>query len=382
MNQKTVPFANLILAFWLVITLSAAAVTLLTPGQTVSPHSDIMKQASELSATCMEEIKNYKIEHRSGLSPDDKLQTGMIGLEEITSITTTNGILESKRTSTNPNWAAVYISMYDRAGLSEGDSVLFIFSGSFPALNLMAMVSAQVYGLKPYVMAGIGASNYGANDPEFTFFDMAEHLYKVGLLTHRIDVVSLGGSNDIGEDFLSAEETTEIISRIKASGITYLYEPDYRKNIDARLDLIRENIPDVKFAVNVGGSMVGLGSGNSAIIETGYFSAKRASMGLTSLKNRRNDKMGLLGCMQAIGLPTASMLNIRGLAATYELPYDPSVAPTIGQGNSYFATTYNLTVAYIALSLSVVIAICYIILKKHFAAERKKDERNYILCRR
>lgn len=382
MNQKTVPFANLILAFWLVITLSAAAVTLLTPGQTVSPHSDLMKQASELSATCMEEIKNYKIEHRSGLSPDDKLQTGMIGLEEITSITTTNGILESKRTSTNPNWAAVYISMYDRAGLSEGDSVLFIFSGSFPALNLMAMVSAQVYGLKPYVMAGIGASNYGANDPKFTFFDMAEHLYKVGLLTHRIDVVSLGGSNDIGEDFLSAEETAEIISRIKASGVTYLYESDYRKNIDARLDLIRENIPDVKFAVNVGGSMVGLGSGNSAIIETGYFSAKRASMGLNSLKNRRNDKMGLLGCMQAIGLPTASMLNIRGLAATYELPYDPSVTPTIGQGNSYFATTYNLTVAYIALSLSVVIAICYIILKKHFAAERKKDERNYILCRR
>lgn len=382
MNQKTVPFANLILAFWLVITLSAAAVTLLTPGQTVSPHSDLMKQASELSATCMEEIKNYKIEHRSGLSPDDKLQTGMIGLEEITSITTTNGILESKRTSTNPNWAAVYISMYDRAGLSEGDSVLFIFSGSFPALNLMAMVSAQVYGLKPYVMAGIGASNYGANDPKFTFFDMAEHLYKVGLLTHRIDVVSLGGSNDIGEDFLSAEETAEIISRIKASGVTYLYESDYRKNIDARLDLIRENIPDVKFAVNVGGSMVGLGSGNSAIIETGFFSAKRASMGLNSLKNRRNDKMGLLGCMQAIGLPTASMLNIRGLAATYELPYDPSVTPTIGQGNSYFATTYNLTVAYIALSLSVVIAICYIILKKHFAAERKKDERNYILCRR
>ncbi len=382
MNQKSVPFANLILAFWLVITLSAAAVTLLTPGQDVSPHSDMMKQASELSVKCMEEIKNYKIEHRDGLSPDDKLQTGMIGLEEITSITTTNGILESKRTSTNPNWAAVYISMYDRAGLSDGDSVLFIFSGSFPALNLMAMVSAQVYGLKPYVMAGIGASNYGANDPKFTFFDMAEHLYKVGLLTHRIDVVSLGGSNDIGDDFLSAEDTANIVSRIKASGVTYLYEPDYRKNIDARLDLIREHIPDVKFAVNVGGSMVGLGSGNSAIIETGYFSAKRASLGLISLKNRRNDNMGILGCMQAIGLPTASMLNIRGLAATYELPYDPSVTPTIGQGNSYFATTYNLTVAYIALSLSVVIAICYIILKKHFAAERKKDERNYILCRR
>ena len=42
----------------------------------------------------------------------------------------------------------------------------------------------------------------------------------------------------------------------------------------------------------------------------------------------------------------------------------------------------NKWMMLLALSLSVVIAICYIILKKHFAAERKKDERNYILCRR
>lgn len=382
MNEKKVPFGDLILTFWMIITLSAAAITLFTPQQSVSPHSDMMKYATELAAECMDEIKQYKIDNLGGLSESDKLQTGMIGSGDETSITTTLGILEAKRTSTNPNWAAVYISMFDRAGLKSGDQVLLVFSGSFPALNLMAMVSAQVYGLKTYVMTGIGSSYYGANDPEFTFFDMAEYLHSKGKLTHGVDLVSLGGNNDIGDDFKSDEDKKAIVSRINNSGVTFLYESDFRKNVDARLKLIAENIPDVKFAVNVGGSMVGLGCSSSAIIDTGYFNAKRATMSLSSLSYRKNDDWGLLSCMQAIGIPTASMLNIRGLAATYGLPYDPSEAPTVGQGNAYFNTAYNLTMAYVALALSVAIGICYFVIKKHFGTERKKDERNYILCRR
>lgn len=380
--KSRVPFAGWILAFWLVLTLSGAAITLLTPRQAQSPFYSQMIQAAELSAKCMDEIKQYKIDHGIGISPDDKLQTGMVGTGDLTAITTTDGLLDAKRTSCNPNWAAVYISMYVKAGLQKGDQVLFVFSGSFPALNLMAMVSAQVYGLQIYAMSGIGSSYYGANNPDFTFFDMAEYLYGKGLLTHRLDLVSLGGDNDVGNDFYDEDVKQAIVSRIKSSGVAYLEEADYTKNIDARLRYVIDNVPSVAFMVNVGGSMVGMGKGSSAFIQSGYFRASYSKGNLSMMLNRSDGNMGMIGCMRAIGIPVASMLNIKKQASTYGLPFDPDEQFTIGQGTAYYSNTYNLTLAYVTLGLSVIIAIFYFVMKKQYKAEIDKDERNYILCRR
>ena len=63
--------------------------------------------------------------------------------------------------------------------LKSGDEVGVFLSGSFPALNISVLCAIQEYGLKPCVMASIGASTYGANYPEFTILDMIEYLNKV-----------------------------------------------------------------------------------------------------------------------------------------------------------------------------------------------------------
>ena len=43
----------------------------------------------------------------------------------------------------------------------------------------------------------------------------------------------------------------------------YIEEKDFHKNVRVRIDLFEKHLPDMKFFLNVGGSLVGMGSGCS-----------------------------------------------------------------------------------------------------------------------
>jgi poly-gamma-glutamate system protein len=81
---------------------------------------------------------------RNGIAIDNELDptgSGMIG--PASSITTTNsGSLAAKRTTVNANWAAVLVDLLHRAGVERGDLVAVGVSGSFPALNMAALIAA------------------------------------------------------------------------------------------------------------------------------------------------------------------------------------------------------------------------------------------------
>ncbi len=339
-----------ILILWLLIIAAAVSITLCTPKKTQNVNYEQMLEASKLAQTAMGTIKQYKIDNNIGISEADVLSTGMIGSGMRTSITTTEGVLEAKRTSCNPNWSAVIIQMFMRAKLKAGDEVGMMFSGSFPAMNICALAAAQVYGLKTCVMAGIGASYYGANQPDFTFFDMSEYLCDKDILTVGIDYVSLGGNDDIGSDFRNASEKNAILNRINQSDATYIYEEDFKANIDLRLSYFDRDIPDMKFFLNVGGTMVSFGKGLSALNGnySGFYSA-------TTIKQfeKRKDDYGLLQCLQLKGLPVASLINIKNLAVTYGIPYDSSSIPSIGSGPEYYVDSYSVVYPIIALVLSI-----------------------------
>ena len=377
-GKKTVPHAWIVLAVWLTIVALAVVFTLTGSFSAPHPQASVMDHAAKLAERAMRAVKQYKTEHSIALSPDDKLQTGMIGSGEYTSITTTDGVLESKRTSCNPNWAAVIVGFFAKAGLKKGDQAVLIFSGSFPAMNLCAMAAAEAYGLDFRVMAGIGASYYGANDPNFTFFDMAEYLYSAGVLHHRVDLVSLGGNDDVGTDFSNEAEKTAILERIRASGVQFLYEEDFRTNIDLRLEYLQKELPRLGFVLNVGGSMVGLGTGWDSFLESGYFSPPLYT---TVSVAGRNPSYGLLQCGRLMHLPVASLLNLQRLAERYGLPYDPDTAPVAGTESGYACyrhTTYPIGYAVAALVLSAALAALFVWLKKHRAVPIAATERNYI----
>ena len=285
------------------------------------------------------------------------LNTGMIGAE-YTAITTTIGNIDSKTTSLDPNFAAVYIKMFSELALKEGDEVVINISGSFPMLDISCIIAMEEYGLKPFIMASVGASSYGATNPAFTIFDMLEYLYEQKVINSRIDVVSLGGSSDVGENFGESNDYKDrelIIERINKSGVTFLYEKDFDKNIEKRLNLIKDKFKDVKLFINVGGNSVGIG-----INENAYYTAngiiKASKYKKTNLTKHGE---GLLEKFLSSGVDVIQMLNLKYIASEYGLKYGFTTLPEVGEGDSYYEISYNLTYPIITIIAVIAFLIYY-----------------------
>ena len=356
------------LCVWLAFMLAAVCVTLVTAKSESGPHYEKMTEARRISAAAMEAVKTRKIELGIEISELDILSTGMLG-EENSAITTTIGSLEAKRTTFNPDWAAVFVGMFVRAGLRENDQVCMVFSGSFPALDISAMAAADAYGLKTCIMASIGASNYGANNINFTFFDMTEYLAGNGFLSRRIDYVSLGGNYDVMDLEMEfyATEINEIRTRIEASDSVFIYEPDFGKNINLRLDYLKKDVPNVKFMLNVGGSLIGLGTGSSSLYRrTGYLEPGYIKGEAVLPPFLRNTEIGLVEYYHKQGVPAANILDIKRLSAKYALPYDPQVIPEIGSAEIYYSQKYIAAIPFTAVGLSFAAGAGYCFYRKRY----------------
>ena len=160
-----------------------------------SPYYSEMVEASEKMKIISTEIKNERI--RRGITIDKNLdinETGLIG-EEWSGITTTLGNLESKRTSTNPDFAALLVKLFKEKGLKAAN-----LSSSFPALNLSLIAAADTLGLEAVMVNSVGSSTYGGNIEEFTYIDMENYLFSKGIIRNRSRGFSLGGIGDIGKN--------------------------------------------------------------------------------------------------------------------------------------------------------------------------------------
>lgn len=368
----------LLLYYILAIFITLAVVITLNTSS-ISIHRDykIQINASNRSLHAMEVLKEkeeevsknydygdfYETYEDKKYYDNNNLKTGMIGAE-YTAITTTIGNLDSKITSLDPNFAAVYIKMFSELSLDKGDEVVINISGSFPMLDISCIMAAEEYGLKPYLMASVGASSFGATNPAFTIFDMLQYLYQQELISTKINVVSLGGSNDIGENFGEFNDYNDrnlIIDRINKSGITFLYEKDFDTNIEKRLQLIKETHKNVKLFINIGGNSVGIGINENAFYKSnGIIYANK-------YKNFNSSKSGegLIGKFLKSGVNAIQMLNLKNIASNYGLEYGFNKLPEVGQGDPYYEKSYNLTYPIIAVVV-VVTFLLYYKKKKHF----------------
>ena len=393
--KKRISIAQLLLVIWMVVMVLAVVSNVRFAKTAEHPYYEKMLEASSLTKKAFDTIKQHKLDNGMPIVSEDKLKTGLIG-EEATAIFTTPGNLHAKRTTCNPNWAAVIIDYFYKANLKSGDQVVFVFSGSFPGLNIAALAAAEVFGLNTAVMASIGASSYGATDPDFTFFDMMCLLNGKDVLKDRLDYVSFGGGSDTGNNFHDEEEIfwnedlenlrtiEEIKSSIKAridkEGVNFIYEPDFSTNIDKRIEYLRQLVPDAKFLLNVGGSSVGIGVDAETYIDSGFQDPTTKMTSKLSSFDVNKDNWGLIQYFLTKQIPVASMLNIRGLASDYGLAYDPDVMPAVGDGEIYLIKTGNLIITVIAIVVSVAVAVFYSIYKRKLNAEEGQNERNYILC--
>ena len=283
--------------------------------------SQIMSEAMEILRDCRE-AKNLDID-----SSSDVNRTGIIGVRS-SPFTTTLGSLEAKRTSTNPNFAGLLVSLLRRAGVDSKDTIAVGASGSFPGLILAVLSAAKAMDLEPLFLASIGASQWGANHPDFHWLHMQACLQKKGILSFRPLAISMGGDQDLGRDM--KEEGRVLLARDMAeAGFAIISEGDLKKNVESKMRLYFQEAShkEIKAFVNIGGSWSNLGI-DSEILHL------KPGLGKIS-RFPPEEKRGILYAMAAMDIPVIHLLYVKGLVQRYGLSWDPVPLPRPGQGDIY-----------------------------------------------
>ncbi|MFZ5517993.1 MAG: poly-gamma-glutamate system protein [Candidatus Zhuqueibacterota bacterium] len=302
----------------------ALALLHLVSGEPALPYSMEMRHAAAIMDSAIAAIRDFR--NKADLPIDDLVdpnRTGLIGAE-YTELTTTLGDLAAKRTTTNPNVAALLVHLMNQAHVDPGDTVAIGCSASFPALMIASMSAARAMRVVPIVILSLGASSFGANQPDFNLLHMYALLREQGIITATPAAVSLGGEKDIGEEFAPALRD-RLIAQIERSGYPLIHEPDFQKNMTARLALYQPDPTRGRIVafINIGGSAMNLGLSELALqLNPGI--VKRGVL-------PQNAERGVIHVMLDQGVPVIHLLYIRELASRYGLDWDPIPLPAPGE---------------------------------------------------
>jgi poly-gamma-glutamate system protein len=288
------------------------------------PWSAEMREAASRADAALQAVARQAAAAGAMAPPGmDPLRTGVIG-PEWSELVTTAGQLPAKRTSANPDIAALILHLLRRAGLEQGDVVAIGASASFPALVLSSVAAAEAAGAQAVVIISLGSSAYGASNPEFDLLHMYEAALAAGAVRTAPAAVSLGGRGDNGAD-MEPVVRERLARRIETAGMPLLLEPDLERSVARRMQIYAAAAagrPAVAAYINIGGNDASIGR-DATILQRrpGLAAAPRAAPG---------HRGGVIAGMDALGVPVIHLLNIRGLADRYGLPWDPPVPPRPG----------------------------------------------------
>jgi len=318
-------------------------------------------EASRLASEATEYLKELRM--RKGVFVDvlnDPNETALIG-QDLTPITTDRGYIEAKLTATNPNFAAVVVDMLKEAGLEKNDVVAIALTGSLPGLNIAVHSAVQSLKLKPIIITSVGASNWGANDPDFTWLDMESILFKAGIFNNKSVAASIGGGLDRGRG-LSPEGRQLITDAIQRNKIDFINEEHLESSIQKRIDIYnnQRQKKKIKAFINVGGGISSIGS-----IENGKF----IPTGLSTMLPMKNYPVrGVMIYMAEKNIPIIHLLNVNKLAQKYGLPINPIPLPRAGEGEIFIQKRYNVLLT-LGVTIFLVVAISFV-----FFMERKRHQ--------
>ncbi|MCI8510752.1 MAG: poly-gamma-glutamate system protein [Lachnospiraceae bacterium] len=312
----------------------------------VQPFWEQQLAARKQMEQCMVAILGYREALSIPLSSEDLCGTGLIG-EEFTPITTSRGMPEAKRTAADPDMAALLVCMLYEAGIRPGDCVGAGFSGSFPGINLAVLCACDAMDVRLILISSVGASSYGANDPRLTFPEIIHRLYLDGLIRTDSVLVTPGGDFDNGRGVLDEALFDSVMERIADSGLIVLREPDYQENLAVRRAVYEKAGIDVFIASGGNISTTGIGAGAAAL---GQGVLKRRILPRPLTK-----ESGLVEIYLLNGLPVINLLNIRQIAASYGLPFDPQKQAAPMEAAVYYQTRYPSAPLLVSLLLSLLL---------------------------
>jgi poly-gamma-glutamate system protein len=233
-------------------------------------------------------------------------------------------------------------------------------SGSFPGLLVAGLVAVETLGAHPRAILSLGASSYGATQPEFHLLDLHGALLDAGVVRTPPAAVSLGGEGDVGETF-DPEFRAGLVAELSAGPTPFIHEPELQENVARRMAIYAEGeeastgAGTIAAFINIGGAEANLGTDAVVLSVPPGLSLDLAAETEPPPPPRR----GVLFEMASRGVPAIHLLNLRGLALRFGLPWDPTPLPppattelrdtTRGKG----LTFWLLTAAY-ALALGLI----------------------------
>ncbi|MCX6600668.1 MAG: poly-gamma-glutamate system protein [bacterium] len=296
------------------------------------PAYDLMIEAA--AKMQLAELSLYERKRELGLYDEqlDPGRSGVIGVE-YSRITTTLGYPKAKRSAANPDFAAYILRELMDHGIGAGDSVLVAMSGSFPGMNLAVLFALETLDVWSFRISSLGASSYGANQEEFTWLDMEDHLVRSGLLARRSNLVSLGGTGDVGGGLPPGGRT---ILRQKAEHLGYpiLSGSSLRRQTKKRRELAGDP-HDYHLLINIGGNQAMLGKGPlGRQLPGGWIEPDQNPWPAPN----GDDLSGIIFDFLTAGVPVLNLLHIEDIATAAGIPFDPQTLPEIGTSPVYFLT--------------------------------------------
>lgn len=294
--------------------------------------------AARLALEAFNAVKSEKIARGITIDPEaDIHQTGLIG-RSVTPVTSNTGYLSAKRTSVNPNFAALVVHWLKRASVDKGDVVAVGSSGSFPALCIATYAAVQALELTPLVISSASASEWGANDPAFMWLDMEKALYDRNTFTFRSLAASRGGIEDYG--FGMSQEGRNLIDQgIARAGVEKIDAKSLTDGIEQRMQLYdaKAGSKPIKAYVNVGGGTASVGTHvGKKQFKPGLNLEPPAGEGLV-------DSVMLRFAQR--GVPVIHLTSLELLAKQYGFPQEPKGLPPVGEGTVFVKAEHNRWIA-------------------------------------
>ncbi|HSN83439.1 MAG TPA: poly-gamma-glutamate system protein [Polyangiales bacterium] len=311
---------------------------------------------------------------RKGLSlrtKTDPAESRLIG-EVLSPITSGSGSLVSKQTSVNPNFAAVVVQWLKDLGVRSGDVVALGLSGSFPAMNVAVYSAVSALGVEPIIVTSTAASQWGANEPTFTWLDMEAELRKADVFPYKSAAASLGGVGDeaIGLSKRGIRMLERAIERNKVPALTEIEPEEAAAKAENAAeeeeaekptpslalvdqDRVRERVRvyyeaagdrQIKAYINVGGGTVSVGT---------KVGKRKFVPGVNTRLPRGIEDMppSVLGAFLKTGVPGIHITRIVELAEEYGLEIAPRSTPEVGTGDIFQKREPNPWLAGIVLAL-------------------------------
>jgi len=306
------------------------------------------KIAANLMYEAMQILKEARMEN--GVFVDienDPNETGLVG-SPFSLITTDEGDLDSKLTTLDPNFSAVIVDLMMQLNLQSNDTVAILMTGSMPGANLAVLSACQAVGITPLIISSLGASQWGANQIDFTWLDMESILIKKGLYFSKSIAASIGGRNDMGR-LLSPSGRKIITDVIESYNIPLIRNQRLAENITARMNIYSSYLPiqNYKAVINVGGGVASLGTSfNSKLLPPGV--VERSDLMNIS---RPGGIEGVFSKFLTSGVPGLHILNIRPITEQFNIPFAPIPTPEIGLGSLYAKERYSLLIAVLCLMI-------------------------------